>query len=190
MEDASIKKLLTVNAVLIVLLLIFAACDSGQSGDSTPGPTNPPPTNPPPSDDFETTTLELINNARAEGRNCGDTFFPAAPPLVWDDRVAAAALGHSTDMAENQFFGHEGSDGSDAGDRLMNEGYDPQTWGEDILVGLTDGRQVIENFLESPGHCEILMNPSFEDVGAGAAEGVFQGNSTFYWTVDLAAEKD
>lgn len=91
-------------------------------------------------------------------------------------------------MAENQFFGHEGSDGSDTGDRLMNEGYDPSTWGEDILVGLEDEANVIESFLESPGHCEILMNPSFEDVGAGAAEGNFQGHSTLYWTVDLATE--
>ncbi len=93
-------------------------------------------------------------------------------------------------MAENQFFGHEGSDGSDTGDRLMNEGYDPSTWGEDILVGLEDEANVIESFLESPGHCEILMNPSFEDVGAGAAEGNFQGHSTLYWTVDLATEND
>ena len=48
--------------------------------------------------------LDLINEARAEARNCGDTFFPAAPPLNWDDRVEAAALGHSIDMAENRVF--------------------------------------------------------------------------------------
>ena len=132
--------------------------------------------------------LELINEARAEARDCGDTFFPAAPPLDWDDRVEAAALGHSVDMAENQFFGHEGTDGSDTGDRLMNEGYDPSTWGEDILVGLEDEAKVIERFLESPEHCEILMSPSFDDVGVGTAEGNFQGRAALYWTLDLATE--
>ena len=193
-ENTSIKKILTVNAVLLILLLVFAACDSSQDGgDSSPGPTNPPtaspsPTNPP--GDFEATMLELINEARAEARNCGNEFFPAAPPLDWDDRVEAAALGHSVDMAENQFFGHEGSDGSNTGDRLMNEGYDPSAWGETILVGIEDEAQVVESFLDSPGHCEILMDPSYEDVGVGAAEGLFQGFSTLYWTFDLATESN
>ena len=190
MEDRSIKKILTLNVILIVLLVVFAACDGGQDGDDTsPGPTNPPPTNPPP-DDFEATMLELINEARAEARNCGNEFFPAAPPLDWDDRVEAAALGHSVDMAENQFFGHEGSDGSNTGDRLMNEGYDPSAWGETILVGIDDEAEVVESFLDSPGHCEILMDPSYEDVGVGAAEGLFQGRSELYWTFDLATESN
>ncbi len=134
--------------------------------------------------------LELINDARAEARNCGNEFFPAAPPLDWDDRVEAAALGHSVDMAENQFFDHEGSDGSDTGDRLMNEGYDPGAWGETILAGIEDEAAVVEAFFDSPGHCEILMDPSYEDVGAGAAEGPFQGSSTLYWTIDFAAESN
>ena len=134
--------------------------------------------------------LGLINDARAEARDCGDTFFPAAPPLNWDDRVAAAALGHSVDMAENMFFDHEGSDGSNTGDRLMNEGYDPGAWGETILAGLEDEATVVESFLDSPGHCAILMDPSYEDVGVGAAEGVFQGRSTLYWTIDLATESN
>lgn len=194
MEDDSIKKLLTLNAVLLILLLVFAACDGGSDGgDTSPGPTDPPsaspsPTNPP--GGFETTMLGLINDARAEGRNCGNEFFPAAPPLDWDDRVEAAALGHSVDMAENQFFDHEGSDGSNTGDRLMNEGYDPGAWGETILAGIEDEAAVVEAFLDSPGHCEILMDPSYEDVGAGAAEGLFQGRSELYWTIDLAAESD
>jgi hypothetical protein len=34
------------------------------------------------------------------------------------------------------------------------------------------------------------MDPSYEDVGVGAAEGLFQGNSTLYWTIDLAAESN
>lgn len=188
-EYSSIKKILTVKALLIVLLLIFAACDGGSDGgDTSPGPTNSPPTNPP--GGFEDTMLELINDARAEGRDCGSEFFPAAPPLSWDDRVAAAAEGHSEDMAENRFFDHEGSDGSDTGDRLMNEGYDPSAWGETILVGIENEAAVVEAFFDSPDHCMILMDPLYEDVGVGAAEGIFKGQSTLYWTIDVATEKN
>jgi uncharacterized protein YkwD len=132
--------------------------------------------------------LELINRARAEARNCGDTFFPAAPPLDWNDRVAAAALGHSTDMAGTSFFGHEGSDGSNTGDRLMNEGYDSMLWGENIAVGYDNAAKVMDAWLKSPGHCVNIMDPSYEDVGAGVAKGKFQGNTATYWTLDLATE--
>ena len=191
MEDRSIKKLLTINVILLVLFLMIAACDGGQDGgDSTPEPTTPPPTSSPPPGDFQTNMLDLINEARAEARDCGDTFFPAAPPVNWDDRVEAAALAHSIDMAETGFFDHEGSDGSNTGDRLMNEGYDPSDWGETILVGLDKETKVIESFLKSPEHCEILMTPSFEDVGVGTAEGRFHGHSARYWTLDLATEKN
>ncbi len=132
--------------------------------------------------------FDLINKARAESRNCGDTFFPAAPPLKWDDRVAAAALGHSTDMAVTKFLGHEGSDGSDTGDRLMNEGYDPSNWGENIAVGYDLAADVMGAWLKSPGHCVNIMGPSYEDVGVGVGKGKFKGNTATYWTLDLATE--
>lgn len=132
--------------------------------------------------------LDLINNARAEARYCGGTFFPAAPPLEWDERVAAAALGHSTDMAETRFFGHEGSDGSDPGDRLMNEGYDTRLWGENIAVGYDREAQVTDAWMKSPGHCANIMDPSYEDVGVGVDKGKFKGNMATYWTLDFAAE--
>ena len=132
--------------------------------------------------------FDLINKARAGARNCGDTFFPAAPPLKWDDRVAAAALGHSNDMAGTNFFGHEGSDGSDTGDRLMNEGYDTMLWGENIAVGYDLEADVMGAWLKSPGHCANIMGPSYEDLGVGVGKGKFKGKTGTYWTLDLATE--
>lgn len=132
--------------------------------------------------------LALINEARASSRDCGGTFFPAAPPVNWDTRIEDAAEGHSIDMAENQNFDHIGTDGSDPGDRLLMEGYDWVTFGENILVGLDKGANVINNWLNSPGHCDIIMNADFEEVGVGVAEGKFQGNTASYWTLDMATE--
>jgi uncharacterized protein YkwD len=62
----------------------------------------------------------------------------------------------------------------------MNEGYDAVLWGEDILAGLRNGSKVIDSFLNSPGHSEVLMNPSIEDVGVGVAVGNLKGASTDY----------
>jgi len=137
----------------------------------------------------EVVMLDLINNTRAQARNCGDTFFPAAPPLKWDDRIAEAALEHSTDMAKTNSFGHEGSDGSDPGDRIMNEGYDSKLWGEDIAVGYNSENSVMDAWLKSQDHCANIMEPSYEDFGVGVDRGKYKGKMEKYWTLDLATEK-
>jgi uncharacterized protein YkwD len=192
----TIKKLLTINGVLILMLMAFAACDSSTDSGGDAAPLNPPSsdTGQTPSDeplnDFQAEMLDLVNEARAQGRDCGNTFYPAAPSVSWDTRIEDAALGHSLDMAEIGELVHIGSDGSDPGDRLLMEGYEWVTYGENILVGLDQGENVINNWINSPGHCTILMNPAYEDVGVGAAEGLFQGETEIYWTLDLGTENN
>jgi len=191
----TIKKLLTINGVLILMLMAFAACDSSTDSGGDAAPLNPPSsdTGQTPSDepnDFQAEMLDLVNEARAQGRDCGNTFYPAAPSVSWDTRIEDAALGHSLDMAEQGKLVHIGSDGSDPGDRLLMEGYEWVTYGENILVGLDQGENVINNWINSPGHCAILMNPAYEDVGVGAAEGLFQGETEIYWTLDLGTENN
>ena len=155
----------------------------------TPNPT-PSPTNPPggPLNEFQSQVLDLVNEARAQARNCGSEFFPTAPPVGWDERIEAAALVHSQDMAQNQNFSHTGTDGSNAGDRLLMQGYNWNTWGENILVGLDDARESIDAWIGSSGHCSIIMSPSLREVGAGIARGIFQGNNASYWTLLFATE--
>jgi len=178
------------------MLMAFAACDSSTDSGGDAAPVNPPSSDAgqtpadEPLNDFQAVILDLVNEARSQGRDCGNTFYSAAPPVNWDTRIENAALGHSLDMAEQGALNHIGSDGSDPGDRLLMEGYDWVTYGENILVGLDQGENVIDNWINSPGHCAILMNPAFEDVGVGAAEGLFRGETETYWTLDLGAESN
>jgi|GEM_PF-1865632 len=155
----------------------------------TPQPTNapvPPPDQP--LNEFQSLVLDLVNDARAQSRNCGGTFFPAAPAVNWDERIESAALKHSQDMAQNENFSHTGTDGSNAGDRLLVESYNWNTWGENILVGLDAATGAIDAWIGSPGHCSIIMNPSFKEVGAGVDQGLFQGGTASYWTLLFATE--
>ncbi len=159
----------------------------------TPQPTavpTPSPTNPPggPLNEFQSLVLDLVNVARAQSRNCGNTFFPAAPSVNWDIRIEDAALAHSLDMAQNENFSHTGTDGSNTGDRLLMQGYNWSNWGENILVGLDDARDAIDGWLDSPGHCSIIMSPSYKEVGAGVAQGFFQSGTASYWTLVFATE--
>ncbi len=160
---------------------------------ATPRPTAAPtipPSSPPggPLNEFQTEVLDLVNEARAQARNCGSEFFPAAPPVGWDERIEAAALVHSQDMAQNQNFSHTGTDGSNAGDRLLMQSYNWNTWGENILVGLDDARDSIDAWIGSSGHCSIIMSSSLREVGAGISQGIFQGRTASYWTLLFGTE--
>lgn len=154
-------------------------------------PPNPTPFPEPdqPLNEFQSLILDLVNTARAEARNCGGDFFPAAPEVNWDIRIQDAALAHSVDMAQNQNFSHTGTDGSNAGDRLLIQDYNWSTWGENILVGLDDATDAIDAWIGSPGHCSIIMNLSLKEVGVGVAQGIFQGRNASYWTLVFASER-
>jgi uncharacterized protein YkwD len=117
---------------------------------------------------------------------CGDAVFNSTHEVIWNDKIFRAAQEHSEDMATNDFFDHIGSDGSNPGDRLLAQGYSWSAWGEDIALNARNDVEVINLWLNSPGHCSIIMNPNFFEVGVGMAVG---DNSGLYWTLDMARPK-
>ena len=159
---------------------------SGQDPDGDPSGGNSAP--PGSLNSFQALMLGVVNQARAQSRNCGNQFFTAAPPVNWDERIETAAQMHAEDMADSQNVSHTGSDGSDAGDRLLMENYDWFTWGENILFGINNGQGAVEALLDSASHCASIMNPDFQEVGAGSSPGSFQGFSSTYWTILFATE--
>ncbi len=125
--------------------------------------------------------LGLVNGARAEPRTCGAQRFSAAPPLAWHPQLAQAALAHSRDMAQRDYFRHAGKDGSEVGDRAKRQGYEWRRIGENIATGQGSAAQAVAGWLASPGHCANIMNPEFTD--SGAAYAVNTGSDTvIYWT--------
>jgi uncharacterized protein YkwD len=123
--------------------------------------------------------LSLVNQARSQGRNCGSTFYPATTPLTWNSKLYQAALGHSKDMATNNFFSHTGSDGNNAASRITAAGYSWFTYGENISAGYFSAQSAIDGWLASSGHCKNIMNPSVTNVAAAKATG---GSYGIYWT--------
>lgn len=103
--------------------------------------------------------LDLINAARSQEQNCGDELYQAAAPLTWSCQLGVSASKHTKDMATYNFFGHTGSDGLRAGDRLFASGYDWSHFGENISAGFVSAEEAMEGFLESPTHCKNIMNP-------------------------------
>lgn len=130
--------------------------------------------------------LQLINEVRARGARCGERSFAPAPPVRLSDALGSVALGHASDMAVNGYFEHEDLTGHSPADRVRAAGYREKLVGENIAYGPTSTEEVVKGWLDSPGHCENIMDPRFAEMGIGFAAGQASKRG-LYW-VQLFAD--
>jgi|SRR5579863_2344266 len=130
--------------------------------------------------------LALVNEVRAHGARCGAKSFAPAPPLNLSGTLATVALGHASDMADHSYFEHQDLSGHSPADRVRAVGYREKLVGENIAYGPQSVDEVMRGWLDSPGHCENIMDPRFAEMGLALAQGrgVRHG---LYW-VQLLAE--
>jgi uncharacterized protein YkwD len=129
--------------------------------------------------------LALTNEARSHPRRCGDRSFNAAEPVRLNAQLERAAAAHAQDMARYGVLQHEGSDGSEASQRLTRAGYPWRSMGENVASGQTTPEQVVAEWLRSPGHCATLMNPSYTEMGVAYAVNM-ASESGIYWAQEFA----
>ncbi|MEK9520968.1 CAP domain-containing protein [Streptomyces venezuelae] len=91
--------------------------------------------------------------------------------------LTRAAQGHSEDMAARDFFDHTNPDGAGPGERVTAAGYPWSTYGENIAMGQSSPEQVMESWMNSPGHRANILNCDFKEIGIGIHS---QGGP--YWT--------
>lgn len=118
--------------------------------------------------------VALVNKERAKA---------GCSALTVNEKLTAAALNHSKDMAAHSNMSHTGSDGSDPGQRITRAGYAWMTYGENVAYGYSTPEQVMTGWMNSPGHRENILNCAFKEIGVGLA----QPNS--YWTQDFGAAR-
>jgi uncharacterized protein YkwD len=125
--------------------------------------------------------LKLVNAARSNARRCGSERYQPAPALRWNEKLGTAALKHSRDIAEHDYFGHRGSDASTVEGRANQEGYAWRSIGENVAAGQGSPEQVVKGWLSSPGHCANIMNDRFTEMGAAYANDS-KSAAIIYWT--------
>lgn len=103
-------------------------------------------------------------------------------PLSWCPSLARSAYNHSRDMAERQFFEHDSPEGDGVSDRAQAEGYDYSFVGENIAVGQESVVEVMDDWMNSPGHRANLLMSSYEHFGLGTFRGPYEGSAAIYWT--------
>jgi uncharacterized protein YkwD len=139
---------------------------------------------------FEEEVLALTNEARAQGATCGNEgSFPAAEPLVMNAELRCSARLHSQDMGEAGYFAHDSQNGDDPFDRMSAAGYQGRLMGENIAKGQQSPAEVVNGWMNSPGHCSNIMNGGYTEIGVGYWEGAgsqfFNGNKL--WTQNFGA---
>ncbi|MFL6659472.1 MAG: CAP domain-containing protein [Massilia sp.] len=133
--------------------------------------------------------LAAVNAARTHQTYCGAQHFDAAPALAWNDALAEAALAHSSDMARQRYFNHQGKDGRMVGERALQAGYRWRGIGENIAVGQTAVAEVVAGWMASPGHCANIMQPAFSEMGAAYAINRSGEQPRAYWTQVFGAPR-
>jgi uncharacterized protein YkwD len=113
--------------------------------------------------------VQLVNDTRKKGCQCGETWYPPAPAVTWNELLEKAALNHSRDMYQNNYFSHTSQDGKNAGNRIRQVGYNWNSYGENIAMGYKDEREVVAGWISSPGHCRNIMNKNYKEMGVAKA---------------------
>jgi uncharacterized protein YkwD len=165
------------------VIIVTASANSTLSAPSVTSSLETPPTKALPSSVpasgdrltvTEDTVTDLVNRERAKA---GCTQM-----LHTDERLRAAARGHSEDMARNNYFSHVSRDGSTFVDRIAGAGYPKRdAAAENIAYGYATPADVMKGWMNSEGHRTNILNCSYKAIGVGVA---YRGN-TPYWTQDF-----
>ena len=132
--------------------------------------------------------VELVNAARARGVRCGSRSFAPVAPVTLSATLGDVAQGHAADMAVHNYFEHADLIGRTPADRVRASGYREQLVGENIAYGPSTVEELVQGWLDSPGHCENIMDPRFREMGLAYAQGRRERRG-LYWVQLLAAPR-
>ncbi|TRM11277.1 serine protease [Lentibacillus cibarius] len=90
-------------------------------------------------------------------------------PLTWQRSARKTARGHSTNMAESNFFGHTNPSGQSPFDRMREDNIDFRTAGENLAAGQPSSIFAHEGLMNSIGHRKNILKTNFEKLVIGVA---------------------
>lgn len=117
---------------------------------------------------FANRVVELVN---AEREKAG------LSPLALDSKVEAAALVRTREIQSS--FSHTRPNGSGFSTALKESGADFNGAGENIAYGQQTPEQVMDSWMNSPGHRANILNKSFQSIGVGYIQ---NESGVSYWT--------
>lgn len=116
---------------------------------------------------FEQEVVKLTNAERTKA---------GLAPFKTDDKLMAAAREKSQDMQSKNYFSHTSPTFGSPFDRMKALGITYKSAGENIAQGQRTPQEVVQAWMDSPGHRANILNEKFTHIGVGYVK---SGN---YWT--------
>ena len=118
--------------------------------------------------------IHLCNEARASY---------GISPLAFDWEAARVARHKTEDMMKNNYFGHDSPTFGNFFDMLKNFNILYKDAGENIAVGLSCPRAVVDAWMAQPGHRANILSEAFTHAGVGYST----DSNNHYWVLILLA---
>jgi len=119
---------------------------------------------------FQKKVVELVNIERNKN---------GLKPLTINSGLSKTATLKSQDMAKLNYFDHTSPTYGSPFDMMKKYGISYRTAGENIAMGQTTPEQVMQGWMNSPGHRANILNSSFTQIGVGIAK---NSSGRLYWT--------
>jgi uncharacterized protein YkwD len=107
---------------------------------------------------FEQQVLDLTNKERTNN---------GLEPLKPNAELNYAADKYAEDMSKRRVLSHTGADGSKPWDRAKAVGYEARMMGENIAVGQRTPEEVVQAWMNSPGHRANILRSGYQELGVG-----------------------
>ncbi|NLK51179.1 MAG: LysM peptidoglycan-binding domain-containing protein [Syntrophomonadaceae bacterium] len=163
--------------------IIQIPCKTDRNQPTTPPvnetPTsNPPattqPTKPqPPTTGISAFEQQVIDLTNAERTKAG------LAPLKYNAELSQVARLKSEDMRDKNYFSHTSPTYGSPFAMLQQFGISFTAAGENIAAGYATPQEVVNGWMNSPGHRQNILNPNYTQLGVGYAAG---GSYRHYWT--------
>lgn len=116
-------------------------------------------------------TIEWTNRHRAEN---------GLAPLREDPLLVASAQKKLEDMFQKQYFAHNAPDGTTPGQVIESVGYKYITTGENLALGnFSDDQELVQAWMDSPGHKANILNTRYSEIGVAVGKGVYDGQEVW-----------
>lgn len=118
----------------------------------------------------ENQVIQLTNQERAKY---------GLKPLKANWELSRIARYKSADMRDKNYFSYDSPTYGSPFTMIKSFGLAYRSAGENIAAGQTTPQQVVQAWMNSPGHRANILNSSYTEIGVGYAAG---GSQRYYWT--------
>ncbi|MFT8311576.1 MAG: CAP domain-containing protein [Sporolactobacillus sp.] len=123
---------------------------------------------------YEQKVVDLTNQERTKA---------GLQPLKADNStLSKMARAKSQDMSDKNYFDHQSPTYGSPFDMMKKFGISYKSAGENIAAGQKTPEEVVQGWMNSPGHRANILNASFTTIGVGYVQGGSYGS---YWTQEF-----